>query len=221
MISQNSNNKPNGSTAVECDAGIPIMGRTGDTGEYKIVKVEPDGSLSVNVDGGGGIVIPQTSGFTYQPEVATLPAGIIPAGACIIYNPLPGGGFFINITEAGIYNIRPFLFFRATVAGTITFVLIKTGTAADTYTSLRILGSDTWTPTIAEVQGSVAYFTLIPTVRASGGTVYKTQFNPTLLPEFNYYLGIGQYKLLVLCATTSTTNDNTLLYGFENFYKIG
>jgi hypothetical protein len=217
MISQIANNKASGLTGKDCDAGIPIVGRTSGN-VYEIVKVENDGTLSSDA---GGIVIPQTTGFTYQPEVSILPSGIIPAGACIIYNPLPSSGFFIDITEAGIYNIRPFLFFRATVAGTITFVLIKTGTAADTYTSLRALGTDTWTPTISEVQGVVAYYTLIPTVRASGGTVYKTQFNPTLIPENCYYLGIGQYKLLVICATTSTTNDNNLLYGFETFYKIG
>jgi hypothetical protein len=221
MINQQSNNKPSGQQGVECDAGIPIMGRTA-SNVYQIVQVDADGKLEVTGGGGGGgIVVPLTSGFTYQPEQVTLPAAAYIGGTVLVYNGLPTGGFTVNVTQPGIYNIRPFFMFRASVNGTINLILIRKGSACDTYTSGRNVGADGYTPLISESIGQVAFWTAVPTLRASGGQVYKTQFNPSTLPEFNYYLGIGEYKLCIVTNTATTTNDATLLYGFETFYKIG
>lgn len=45
MINQQSNNKASGYTSKQCDAGIPISGRTNDTGIYEIVKVTTEGEI--------------------------------------------------------------------------------------------------------------------------------------------------------------------------------
>jgi hypothetical protein len=206
MISQNSNNKPSGSTAVQCDAGIPIMGRTGDTGVYQILKVNADGSLPIP-----SVTIPT---FPDLETPNTTP--LAPAGAKAVNLILSYGSFTVNVATAGNYTIRPFFMAQLTVLGAVNMYLIKQGSVLDAYTTSRAVGVDSYNPAITDyVNGLAAAFHNIAN-QFIGVNIAKT-FITSNIENFNVYLETGDYKLLVVVHTALTTGSTTVYDGFEIF----
>jgi hypothetical protein len=211
MITQNSNNKPSGSTAVQCDAGIPIMGRTADTGVYQIIKVNPDGSIA-----SPAAYIPNTTDLALPVANPLNPVGVFAAGIILYYNP-SNVGFVADVQTAGVYVIRPFFMFQYTVLGAVNFALIQNGTPLDAYVSGRAIGTDSFAPSITDVSQGLAYFWHNVANQQVGGTVAKSVFANN--QQFEVFLEVGVYKLLVTSHTALTTGSATTYVGFEVFYK--
>jgi hypothetical protein len=211
MITQNSNNKPSGSTAVQCDAGIPIMGRTADTGVYQIIKVNPDGSIA-----SPAAYIPNTTDLALPVANPLNPVGAFAAGIILYYNP-SNVGFVADITVAGIYVVRPFFMFQYTVLGAVNFALIQSGTPLDAYAGTRNIGTDSFAPSITDVSQGLGYVWHNIANQQVGGQIGKSVFNNN--QQFEIFLEAGIYKLLVTCHTALTTGSPTTYVGFETFYK--
>lgn len=207
MISQNSNNKPSGSTAVQCDAGIPIMGRTADTGVYEILKVNADGSLPITTSPPTMLTFPDL----ITPQAAALaPVGAFAANIIMGYN-----AFTVTVATAGIYILRPFFMFQYTVLGAVNMYLIKNGSPLDTYVLTRGVGVDSFAPSITDVANGLSAVFHNITNQQIGGTIAKTQFNNN--QQFEFYLETGDYKLLITSHTAPTTGSATVYQGFETF----
>lgn len=206
MISQNSNNKPSGSTAVQCDAGIPIMGRTGDTGVYQILKVNADGSLPTP-----SVTIP-TSPDLLTPDATVLaPPAAFAANIILSY-----GNFFVTVATAGIYVIRPFFMAQLSTLGAVNMYLIKQGTSLDAYTTTRGIGVDAYSPAITDFStGLSAAFHNVANQNI-GGQIGKTFVQPNTAQN-EFYLETGNYNLLVVVHTALTTVSPTIYCGFEVF----
>jgi hypothetical protein len=206
MISQDSNNRPSGSTAVQCDAGIPIMGRTGDTGVYQILKVNADGSLPTP-----SVTIP-TFPDLITPTVNVLaPAGAFAANIIIAYD-----GGFVTVATAGNFIIRPFFMANLTVLGAVNMYVVKAGSVLDTYIQSRAIGVDSYTPAITDyVNGlSAAYHNV--SNQNIGTNVGKT-FVQNNTAQTEYFLEAADYKLLVVVHTALTTGSTTIYNGYESF----
>lgn len=206
MISQDSNNRPSGSTAVQCDAGIPIMGRTSDTGVYQILKVNADGSLPT-----ASVTIPTFPDLLTPNATVLAPAGAKAANIILSY-----GTFTVNVATAGNFTIRPFFMADLTVLGAVTMYLIKNGSPLDAYTSTRLVGVDSYNPAITDyVNGLAASFHNIAN-QLIGISTAKT-FVQSNNQQTEYYLEAGDYKLLVVVHTVLTTGATTIYDGFEIF----
>lgn len=206
MISQNSNNKPSGSTAVQCDAGIPIMGRTGDTGVYQILKVNADGSLPTP-----SVTIPTFPDLISPNATVLAPAGAKAANLILSY-----GSFTVNVATAGNFTIRPFFIANLTVLGAVSMYLIKNGTPLDAYTTSRAVGVDSYNPAITDYSSGLAAAFHNIANQFIGVSIAKT-FITSNIENFNVYLETGDYKLLVVCHTALTTGSTTVYDGFEIF----
>lgn len=205
MISQNSNNKPSGSTAVQCDSGIPLIGRTGDTGVYQILKVNADGSLPTPT-----VTIP-----TFPDLITPNAAVLAPAGAFAANVIMAFGNFSVTVTDAGIYTLRPFFMFQYVVLGAVNMFLVKVGSPLEAYINTRAVGVDSFSPSITDVsQGLSAQFHSIANQQI-GGQIAKTLF--AVNQQFDFYLEAGNYKLLITSHTAPTTGSATIYQGFETF----
>lgn len=210
MIGQNSNNKATGYTAKECDAGIPISGRTGDTGTYEIIKVNADGSLAVNTGptpitglGTGNIGV---GGFltnvfnTQQPQYTYLGYGYITPTAI----------------TAGLYRITVGYNIAATApAGGINFLLVND--ASPVAGSLGML-----------FPGNILSFNLnAPGIYGQWVNVLSNQLNGqirTSVTSANHtqdiYLDAGLYQMHVVANAAINFTANSGYYGLYEFSKL-
>jgi hypothetical protein len=205
MISQNSNNKPTGSTAVQCDAGIPVMGRTGDTGVYQILKVNADGSLPTP-----SVTIPTFPDLITPTANVLAPAGAFAANIIIAYD-----SGFVTVATAGNFIIRPFFMAQLAVLGAVNMYVIKAGSPLDAYVTTRAIGVDSYAPAITDYSNglSAAYHNVAN--QFIGTNIGKTFFAANAQTEF--FLEAGDYKLLVVVHTALTTGNSTIYNGYESF----
>jgi len=204
MISQDSNNRPSGSSAILCDAGIPIVGRTSPTGVYEIIKVNADGSLAAPT-----VTIPTFPDLITPDATVLAPAGVFASSIILAF-----GNFFITVVDAGIYTLRPFFMFNYIAVGAVSFYLIKEATTLEAYTNSRAVGVDSFSPAITDVaNGLAASFYNIANIPVSAN-IAKTVFNNS--QQFDFYLEAGNYKLLVV-SQGLTTGVTTIYAGFETF----
>ncbi len=97
---QNSNLRPDGSTAIQCDAGTPIMGRTSTTGTYQILKVNADGSIA-------GLPSPIADASVYYsltPNITPSPIGAMAGGTAILYADIINMTAMNRIKPTSYYN---------------------------------------------------------------------------------------------------------------------
>lgn len=200
MINQVSNNKPSGFQSIDCDAGVPIMGRTASDGSYQIFKVNSDGSLpfaSSLAD----------TGTAYALSPANIPSvlGAFAGGVLIDYIDV-----ITTSIDAGAYTISPFYGLNAsTSGGAVSIALIKVGSNMDSYTSGLIVGTDAFSPPITIAFGGIAQFwhnlALNPYGSLAGISI-ATGTNNTIL-EKTQYLEAGTYKIAVICHTAFTKGN--------------
>lgn len=207
-IQQNSNNRPSGSTAKACDAGIPIVGRTASTGVYEILKVNSDGSLPVAANGTNvtGVITAQA------PLIGTNPTtGSIAAGTVIAYNNIG-----TTISTAGLYKINPFFIASASVLGAVNFTLVRNGTL-DNYISTLTPFTDTYNPAISDFTTGYSFFWHNIVNQTMGGSnVVSYNVNS----EKTVYLDAGTYKLLITVETAITMNAGSFYSGFYTFAQL-
>jgi len=208
-IQQVSNNRPSGSTAKSCDAGIPIAGRTSSTGVYEILKLNADGSLSTG--GSPSTVVP----YTLQPTAFPLnPVGAFGVGVITHYAQITTSSI-----NAGMYTINPsYIVETLTVGGAVNIALIKQGSTIDAYTGTRNVGTDDFNPAAIDLTtGFVALWHNLPLERLSTNFAATANLNATAK---SMYLSSGTYALLVFVYTTFTTTAPTTYVGFTEFSQI-
>jgi hypothetical protein len=211
MVSNVNNQKASGSSAIQCDAGSPISGRTADDGVYQILKVNADGSLPTGV-------VPQTEANTpplFQPLGGTLnPVGAFGVGVLVFYAS-------INLTniEAGLYAISPQFICATNSAGAVNFALIEDGSIMDAYISSRNVGVDSFTPTITDYSTGFALFWHNNALEVIGSSGSRGTANLTAQRK-QVYLKADTYKLAVWVHTAFTTSSPIVYVGFNEFAKI-
>ena len=210
---QNSNLRPDGSTAIQCDAGTPIMGRTSTTGTYQILKVNADGSIA-------GLPSPIADASVYYsltPNITPSPIGAMAGGTAILY-----ADIITASINAGSYTLSPMYQVQATTTGgAITMILVKVGSALDTYCSGLNLGSDAFSPNAGNVQNGFAQiWHNIPLHQLGTIAGVSTSTANANVLEKTTYLESGTYKLMVICHTAFTIGTPAVLVSL-NFGNNG
>jgi hypothetical protein len=208
-ITQVSNNRPAGSTAKSCDAGIPIVGRTSSTGVYEILKVNSDGSLPLAANGTfiTGVPTPQTPNSTANPITGVKAVDLVLGYQAINTSPV----------TAGIYKINPFFICSATALGAVNFMLIKGGTPLDVYTVSRNPFVDGFAPSINDFNlGYTAFWHNVVNQNMGGNNALA--YNRS--NELEVYLEAGIYWLLITVHTNITMNAGANYSGFYTFNQL-
>jgi hypothetical protein len=209
---QNSNLRPDGSTAIQCDAGTPIMGRTSTTGTYQILKVNADGSLPV---GANTPLTPPSTPSSNSPFSVTLGSGIIGAGTFLFCVPCT----IITTPNAGLYRINPFVAFNGIGAGSINIALVEDSSSLASYCFGLNPGVDAFSPGISNLTSGLSCWWHNNTAEAISGQVQiaYNRNNPT-----NAYLSNTPQFLLAWVHTAITVGAlGQFNYGFYEFAKIG
>lgn len=126
MIGQNSNNRASGISAKECDAGIPIVGRTSANGQYEIIKVAADGTIVTNA--GASPIPDSTTPYLLQPAVnpITIP-GLMPPDVLMCTQQITG------IINEGVYRVNPTIIFDGAISGSVNMALVKQSSVVGGY----------------------------------------------------------------------------------------
>lgn len=209
MIGQNSNNKATGYTAKECDAGIPISGRTGDTGTYEIIKVNADGSLAIS-----GGPTPLTNANYIQSNPVIFTPNVTPPITNVFVASV--GLFGGNSIASGLYRINPTAIFSASGTGAVDFILYSQGSNIETYISFLFGGVDVFQPTTADVGGTAAYWH--NTALQNYGNQLKIAYNRQ--NSLDVYLTSGAYRMAIISNGGCTFIPDNDRLGFYEFSKI-
>lgn len=209
MISQSSNNRPSGSSAKSCDAGIPIVGRTSSTGVYEILKVNPDGSISTGATPVSDTIAP----YTPNPSAVGTPGGVIAAGTLIVNTTVIG-----TAIDAGLYRINPYFAYAGAAGGSVNIMLIKQGSTIETYVNTRGVYVDTYNPTISDISDGIAAYWHGNAIQDFGISLF-TAYNRSNAQ--NYYLESGTYNMVIWVNSGITQSAPTQYVGFLEFSKIG
>ena len=205
MINQISNNKPSGYQSINCDAGVPISGRTSDTGSYQILKLNADGSIT----SASPVAISQYIGVSGTG--IGVPAGIPPSNTYV------GSSQPISVTETGLYSINPTFVYTGNAGGGISFILYKDTTALWGYIS-TLPPFNAFASNIGDVAtGLFGYW----------HNTASQIFSSNLMSSFNrnnvqnLYLTTGNYYLAVTTDGAVSFNAGAGIVGFYEFTKIG
>ena len=209
MIAQSSNNRPSGSTAKQCDAGIPVVGRTSATGEYQILKVNPDGSLA----GIGNVPLDNANcPFIDSMAASGTPGGAIPPNSIIAYQPV-----IANPITEGMYRINPVLFYDGTPTGSVNFTLVKIGSTLDAYINTRVPFVDSFAPIITDLISGLGGFWHNVSIQTFGTNIQTAYNRNNALTTF---LTAGSYALLITVDGAITQNAGGQFFGFYEFSKV-
>lgn len=207
MISQDSNNRPSGSPAILCDAGIPIVGRTSTTGVYEILKVNADGSLAglpVNVSNADVSYIDNPVSYPLNPALHT-------SGQLVGYSYI-----VLPAIVEGLYRITPFYQVDCPFGAAINFFIIKTGSAADAYASSLAIGTDAYNPTVAQLDGVYGFYYNAIVQPVGSGTVSMT----VNVSSQDIFLTAGTYQLACVAEAAFTNGTPTTTFGVQQFLKL-
>ncbi len=208
MISSMNTTKPSGSTAIQCDAGTPISGRTGDTGTYEILNLLP----------GGGISQGQNITASYISPVLAIV--LPPGGALVAGNFIGSVNSVITIPETGVYNLKPFVIFPdATGAGAIEIILTDVNSGLSAYIPTLVAFTDPYNPGVSDyaLLDSGYYWSNLP-LEAVGTTSRRSTINAN--QDKNYYMQAGDYNAILVCRTAFATTGATAYFGFEVATRI-
>jgi hypothetical protein len=206
MIGQNSNNKATGFTAKACDPGIPISGRTDDTGTYEIIKTLADGTIAGFPNALTGAIY-----IGYNFSTFGVPGGLPPANTYL------GSSSAIAVTTAGQYNVNPILIYPGNPGGAISFVLYKDVSNMATYFS-TLPPFNAFSPNTTDVSaGMYGYWHASTSQQFGGQLMYSYNRNNTL----SVNLGVGTYYLAAITDGAVSTNAGAALIGVTEFAKIG
>lgn len=206
MITQVANNKPSGFQSVQCDAGIPVSGRTSDTGSYQILKLNANGSLAPSN-------ITQT-GVPYigTPTAIALVPGLPPNNTFLGSVPATS----VPITTAGTYRLNPTFLFEGTTAGGISIILAKDTTNLGAYIQ-TLPPFNAFNPVITDFATGLYAVWHNSVVQGVGNSV-QTAYNRSNALEV--YLDTGLYTCAIVSDTGLNITGNAGLFGFYEFMQI-
>ena len=206
MIGQNSNNKATGYTAKECDAGIPISGRTGDTGTYEIIKTLADGTLA-------GFPSPITNGSLM---LSTPTFSGSPGAGPFAANTFIANGASLTITESGIYRLNPVILIDGPPGSSVNIALYNPASSLGTYIAGLIPGN-AFNPTAADLATGLAYYQHNNGL-VNFGTTFSSTFNRN--NSFELYLTPGVYLIAIISDGGLTFTGPSIFSGFYEITKI-
>jgi hypothetical protein len=212
MISKGTNNKQQNQTAIPCDAGSVVMGRTADNGEYKILKLNPDGSINNNnlVTGGNYSINPA---FISVPDFSNA-----------VVDAYLGNAFLGNPFVEGIYNLSPFCTLQTNnnSVETINIFLVLVGSPLDNYFNTLTPISDNFAPSptnIFGLEGLVEFWHAVSLQNMSNITLWKTTNQANL--QRSVYLANGDYKLYITAHSPFIYSSGQMYLSCTNIQKIG
>ena len=210
MITQNANNKVDGTVGVQCDFGIPVMGRDPSNNTYKFLNTNSAGVLNI---------INNSKTFATGVKTSATPAsnlnpitGVKAANLVLSYNQISA-----TALVAGLYQINPFFICNASVAGAVNFTIIKAGTPLATYAASRIPFTDPYAPAITDFSQGYGFFwhQIVNQPMGNNNFVsYNVQSQKTV------YLEAGTYFLLITVDTSITMNAGENFSGFYEFTQL-
>lgn len=183
-----------------CATGQLIMGQTKDgNNTYIPVGVDLNGNLFVTT----GVAVNTAMIEPDAPTTITIPLGLKAAGVILGYVTL---GNFLAQTQ--IIQTVPNLVLEANAGGSVSFVLIRNGTALDAYTSARVMGVDSWNPPAATfVGGNIAiWHNIAMSAVGAGGLKFST---PNAQQDKYIQVIDDTYKLAIIVDTAITINGTT------------
>jgi hypothetical protein len=209
MINSMNITKPSGSASIQCDAGTPMSGRTGNTGTYEILNLLPGGAIPT----GANI----TANYVNPP----IPIALPPGGALGVNVIIGVVSSVITILENGLYNLQPFvLFTSSTGAGsTISIILTNATSNLSAYALGLVPYTDTFNPNNIQLSGVDSGYSYGPiTLETYGTASRRSNINANQMK--NYYYNAGTYNaILVARAAFSVTSPNAY-FGFEVAQRI-
>jgi hypothetical protein len=203
MISKGTNNKQQNQTAIPCDAGSVVMGRTADNGEYKILKLDSTGAITSSntsfVAGGN---------YSNNPTPTIIPVGPKPVDTLLTFVPIAS----IPLVQ-GIYQIAPFVILNSTTTPlpNVDILLVRKNSTLFNYINTLTIGSSVFLPTIANLQnGLIDSWTnnLVQNI-STIGNIQVLESRISL--QKNVYLDTEEYYFAVL------SNSNFSLLNGEIF----
>jgi hypothetical protein len=209
MINQIANNKPSGYQSNECDAGIPISGRTDINGSYQILKLNANGSLAPS-----STPISSTASYIgINPTAIALVVGAPALNTYLGTAPVFGA---TTISE-GLYAINPAFMFQGTVAGGLNFVLYKQTTNLDSYIA-TLPPFNIFAPALTDLATGLCGFWHNSALQNLGATTVITYNRNNTL---NCYLDAGIYSMAIFTEAGVNITSVSGLFGFFEFTKIG
>lgn len=201
-------NKPSGYSSKDCDAGLPVSGRTSPTGEYEIIKVNADGSVCTTN------LAPIDTSSAYlgiNPTYLSLTPGAPTTNTFLGYASVTAN----NIT-AGVYRINPTFVYQGSPGGGISFVLYKDTTALGVYVSALPFGN-AFAPALGDIQtGLCAYWH--NTTSQAFGTNLQIAYNRN--NSIDVYLDAGIYYMAIITDGAVVITNTNGRYGHYEFTKI-
>jgi hypothetical protein len=206
MITQVANNKPSGYQSVQCDAGIPVSGRTSDTGSYQILKLNADGGLA-----GLPTYINTIADIGNNPVSIPLSIGTPPSNTFLG----SGNACASQITE-GVYRLNPTFLYEGGAGGGISIILYQVATPLDAYISL-LPPFNAFNPNLGNLQYGLYGYWHNSTSQSLGNTV---QISYNRSNTYEVYLTQGLYKFAIVTDGAVVINNTLGYFGWYEFLKI-
>jgi len=191
MIQRGTNNKSNGQTAKVCDAGSVVMGRTGDNGEYKVLKVDANGSISSS-----GLNFVAGGNYSNNPTPTIIPVGPKPIDTLLTFLPIAS----VPLVQ-GIYQIAPFVILNSTglPAANVDILLVRKNSNLYNYINTLVIGSGVFLPTMPDLQnGLIESWTNLSFQNISTIGNIQTLAGSLTALQRNVYLDTEEYYFAVL-----------------------
>jgi len=209
MIGQNSNNRNVGTSTKDCDAGLPIAGRTGgsSTDSYQIIKTTNDGTLAgfPLFNNYGGVPYAGSNFNTFAV------AGGAPPSQTFLGKTL---SFAIDID--GQYNLNPILIYPGASGGGISFVLYREFSALYTYIN-ALIPLNAFNPSSTDINDGLHGYWHNSVSQAIGNTLMQS-YNRNNNLSCN--LITGTYFLAAITDGATNINVGVAQIGFNEFVKI-
>jgi hypothetical protein len=213
MISKGVNNKQQNQGAIPCDAGSVVMGRDGDNGSYKILKLNSDGEIvsPASFIQNANYSANNNSNFS-----------VPPLSSVVVDTYIANSQIIFGAINEGIYNIAPFVLFNTTTnaVNSINIFLVKQGSNADIYFNTLNPISDNYSPLfINDTFGIVEFWHGVQMNNISNITRYKQSSQANL--QRSVYLNGGNYVLYVTGHSPFILDNGNIVVTMANFQKIG
>jgi hypothetical protein len=214
MISRGSNNKQQNQTAISCDAGNVVMGRTADNGEYKILKV----------DNNGGIVTSNSSSFVIGGNYSGLAPTLFVANGsnAVIDTYLGATGLSNQPFIEGLYNVSPFVMLQTTTnqIESVNVFLVRQGSGLANYFATINPITDNFAPVnLFNLEGLVEFWHNITLNNISNITNWKQSSQANL--QRSVFLYSGNYTLYITANSPFIFNNGQIFLSATNIQKIG
>ena len=200
MIGQNSNNRNVGTSTKDCDAGLPIAGRTGNsvTDSYQIIKTKNDGTiLTTPLTIAPGVYLSFASTITNA-------TGVLATGTIIARTQL--GAF-----DSGLYRINPSYMWDGAAGGGISFILYNSLGPLYTYVNSRTDGQ-AFAPNLVNIapSGGIAGYWHNTGTQNFGGNIFISYNRNQALDVF---LDTDTYYFVMVSDGNVTINNANSVFG--------